>query len=52
MRTKKNVDIRYMFKFRKESAEDIPNIIYKVNINGMIWELKKEIWVYIPKMLA
>jgi len=37
-----------MLKFKKGSVEDIPDIVYKANIQGMIWELKKEVWAFIP----
>ena len=40
-----------MLKFKKGSVEDIPDIVYKANIQGMIWELKREVWSFIPMIV-
>ena len=46
-----------MLKFTKKQnfknglIEELPDIIYKANIQGMIWELKREVWSFIPMIV-
>ena len=39
------------YNLKKGKIEDMPDIVYKANIQGMIWELKKEVWAFIPKIV-